>query len=82
MNKSIWKFSDEAYKNFQKLDKFTKKILIKWIDTHIVEFGDIKWGKTLNAVYIKYNVGRHRILFKVNSKEFIVLAIKENNPKK
>lgn len=83
MNKFIWKFSPEAYNSFLGLDKATRKYIIKWLDTHIETPSDAKWGKALQGdkTYIKYVVGKYRILFKVNNQEFIVLAIKESNHK-
>lgn len=79
MDKFIWKFSEEAYSNFLKLDELTRRHIIKWLDTHINTYSDIKWGKPLveDRIYLKYIVGKYRILGKVNNREFIVLAIKE-----
>lgn len=84
MNKFIWKFSPEAYNSFLELDKGTRKHIIKWLDTHIKTPSDAKWGKSLKGDrrYIKYVVGKYRILFKVNNQEFIILAIKESKHKK
>lgn len=73
-------FSDEAFKQFNKLDKYTQKLINSWIEKHL-EFNDNpqSLGKPLvgnKSGQWRYRVGDLRLLCLIKDKELIIIIIK------
>lgn len=73
-------FSDEAFKAFGKLDKYTQKILNAWIAKHLESTDDPRsLGKPLTANRAgqwRYRIGDYRLLCLIKDNELIILVIK------
>jgi len=73
-------FSDEAFKEFGKLDKYTQKLINAWISKHLESADDPRsLGKpsTANrAGQWRYRIGDYRLLCLIKDNELIILVIK------
>lgn len=69
----------KALKELQKLDKYTQRILIEWIEKNLVDCDDPRThGKPLTANRVgqwRYRVGDYRIIAKIEDDKLIILVI-------
>ncbi len=69
----------QAVKTLEKMDKYTKRILIEWIEKHLVGCSDPRvHGKALTANRVgqwRYRVGDYRIIAKIQDGRLIILII-------
>ncbi len=73
-------FSDQAFKEFGKLDKYTQKLIYAWIKKHL-EFSTNPrtQGKPLSgdkSGLWRYRVGDYRLLCLIKDDKLIILVIK------
>ncbi|SMP65162.1 type II toxin-antitoxin system RelE family toxin [Anoxynatronum buryatiense] len=73
------KFTENAKKELQKLDKHTSKLLLAWIRKNL-EGTDNPWqhGKGLTANkrgQWRYRVGEYRLLVEIKDTELIILVL-------
>lgn len=68
-----------AFKTLEKLDKFTKRIIVEWIEKNLVNCEDPRvHGKPLSANrkrQWRYRVGDYRIIAEIKDNELIILVI-------
>ena len=73
-------FSDEAFKEFGKLDKYTQKLIDAWIRKHLeTNENPRSFGKPLvgsKSGQWRYRVGDFRLLCLIQDDRLIVLVIK------
>lgn len=73
-------FSDEAFKEFGKLDKYTQKLIDAWIRKHLeTNENPISIGKPLvgsKSGQWRYRVGDFRLLCLIQDDRLIILVIK------
>ena len=69
----------QAVKTLEKMDKYTKRILIEWIEKNLVGCSDPRThGKALTANRVgqwRYRVGDYRIIAKIQDGRLIILII-------
>ena len=69
----------QVYKTLEKMDKFTKRIIIEWIEKKLVDCEDPRlYGKPLSANRAgqwKYRIGDYRIIAKIEDEKLIILVI-------
>ena len=72
-------FSKSALKDFEKLDKFTQRMLYDWIKKNLNDIEDPRSkGKALSANRTgqwRYRVGDYRIIAKIEDDKLIILVI-------
>ncbi len=72
-------FSNKALKQLKKLDDYTQRIIIAWIEKNLVNCEDPRChGKGLTANRSgqwRYRVGDYRILAEIRDEELIILVI-------
>ena len=70
----------QVYKTLEKMDKFTKRIIIEWIEKNLVDCEDPRiHGKPLSANRTgqwRYRVGDYRIIAKIEDARLIILIIR------
>ena len=69
----------KALKELQKLDKYTQRILLEWIEKNLVNCDDPRiHGKPLAANRVgqwRYRVGDYRIIAKIEDNKLVILVI-------
>ena len=69
----------QAYETLEKMDKFTKRIIIEWIEKKLVDCEDPRlYGKPLSANRAgqwRYRIGDYRIIAKIEDEKLIILVI-------
>ena len=69
----------QVFKTLEKMDKFTKRIIIEWIEKHLVDCENPRiYGKPLSANRVgqwRYRVGDYRIIAKIEDDNLIILVI-------
>lgn len=71
------KFSIKAEKQFDKLDKFIKKRIIKYLEEKAI-INPTSYGRPLSANlsgFWKYRIEGYRIIIKIKNEEFIVFVV-------
>ena len=72
-------FTDFARKELKKLDKFTQKIILLWINKNLEGCVDPRlFGKPLSANRVgqwRYRIGDYRVITKIEDNKLIVLVI-------
>ena len=73
-------FSDEAFKEFGKLDKYTQKLIYAWIKKHLESNENPRSiGKSLignKSGQWRYRIGDFRLLCLIKDDRLIILVIK------
>lgn len=68
-----------VFKTLEKLDKYTKRILVEWIEKNLIGIEDPRrFGKPLSANrkgQWRYRVGDYRIIVKIEDEKLIILVI-------
>lgn len=68
-----------VYKTLEKMDKFTKRIILEWIEKNLVGCSNPRLhGKALSANRAgqwRYRVGDYRIIAKIEDNKLIILVI-------
>ena len=68
-----------VYKTLEKMDKYTKRIILEWIEKNLVGCSNPRLhGKALSANRVwqwRYRVGDYRILVKIEDNKLIILVI-------
>lgn len=68
-----------VYKTLEKLDKFTKRIIIEWIEKNLVDCEDPRiHGKPLTADRVgqwRYRIGDYRVIAKIEDDRLVILVI-------
>ena len=68
-----------VYKTLEKMDKFTKRILLEWIEKNLVGCSNPRiHGKALSqnrAGQWRYRVGDYRIIAQIEDNKLIILVI-------
>ena len=71
--------SKPAIKDLERLDYFTKRIIIEWLEKHLKDTADPRqFGKPLSASrkgQWRYRVGDYRIIAKIEDDKLIILVI-------
>ena len=66
-------------KTLEKMDKYTKRILLEWIEKNLVNCEDPRiHGKALSADRVgqcRYRVGDYRIITKIEDNRLVILVI-------
>ena len=69
----------QVYKTLEKMDKFTKRIIVEWIEKKLVDCEDPRLnGKPLSANRAgqwRYRIGDYRIIAKIEDEKLIILVI-------
>ena len=69
----------QVFKTLEKMDKYTKRIIIEWIEKNLVVCEDPRiHGKPLTANSVgqwRYRIGDYRILAKIEDGKLIILVI-------
>ena len=77
--KSKVEYLPQVFKTLEKMDKFTKRIIIEWIEKHLVDCENPRiYGKPLSANRVgqwRYRVGDYRIIAKIEDDNLIILVI-------
>ena len=72
-------FSKLAIKNLEKLDQFTKRMILDWIDKNLEGCENPRvFGKALTANrkdQWRYRVGDYRIITKIEDDKLVILVI-------
>ena len=72
-------FSEEAKKELKKLDKYTQKIILLWLNKNLEGCEDPRiHGKPLTANRTgqwRYRIGDYRIIAEIKDNELIILVI-------
>lgn len=78
-------FSDEAFKEFGKLDKYTQKLIDAWIRKHLESNENPRSiGKALvgnRSGQWRYRIGDFRLLYLIKDDRLIILVIKIGHPR-
>lgn len=73
-------FTEQAKKQFSKLDHFTQRMILQWIEKNLEGCSDPKaHGKALSANRTgqwRYRIGDYRILVLIKDNELVILVIK------
>lgn len=72
-------YTKQAVKELEKLDKYTRKIILLWIDKNLQGTEDPRiHGKALTADRVgqwRYRVGDYRIIAKIEDDKLVILVI-------
>ena len=72
-------YMPRVVKELEKMDRYTRRIIIGWIDKNLVNCEDPRiHGKPLTANRVgqwRYRVGDYRIIAKIRDNELIILRI-------
>ena len=72
-------YTPQVFKTLEKLDKFTKRIIIEWIEKNLVDTENPRaHGKPLTANRTgqwRYRVGDYRIIALIEDGKLIILVI-------
>ena len=73
------RFTESAKKELKKLDKYTQKIILLWLNKHLEGCEDPRsTGKALTANRAgewRYRIGDYRIIAKIEDNQLIILVI-------
>lgn len=66
-------------KEFKKLDRYTKRMVLSWINNHLANCENPRaTGKQLKGNYAgqwRYRIGDYRLICEIHDDEFIILAL-------
>lgn len=69
----------QVIKTLEKLDKYTKRIIVEWIEKHLVDCEDPRiFGKPLTANRVnqwRYRIGDYRVIVKIEDNRLVILVI-------
>jgi mRNA interferase RelE/StbE len=69
----------QVVKTLEKMDKYTKRIIIQWIEKHLVDCEDLMaHGKPLTANsggQWRYRIGDYRVIVKIEDNRLVILVI-------
>jgi len=69
----------DVVKTLKKMDNFTKRMIIDWIEKHLVNCEDPRiYGKPLSANRVaqwRYRIGDYRIISKIEDYKLVILVI-------
>lgn len=69
----------QVFKTLEKMDKFTKRIIVEWIEKNLVDCENPRlYGKPLSANRAgqwRYRIGDYRIIAKIEDDKLIILVI-------
>ena len=69
----------QVYKTLEKMDKFTKRIIVGWIEKNLVGTENPRlFGKPLSANRAgqwRYRIGDYRVIAKIEDDKLIILVI-------
>ena len=69
----------QVVKTLEKMDKYTKRIIIGWIEKHLVDCDDPRvHGKPLAANRVgqwRYRIGDYRVIAKIEDNRLVILVI-------
>ena len=72
-------FTESARKELKKLDKYTQKIILLWLNKHLEGCVDPRvHGKPLTANRVgqwRYRIGDYRVIAKIEDNKLIILVI-------
>lgn len=72
-------YTDRALKDLQKLDKYTRKLILSWIEKNLVGCTDPrafrKGLKSNNSGQWRYRLGDYRLLVEVQDQKIIILVL-------
>ena len=73
------RFTPRFEKEFKKLDKYTMRLIKKWIEKHLVDCEDPRaFGKGLTSNRSgewRYRIGDYRLICQIDDGELIILAL-------
>ncbi len=73
------RYLPQVVKTLEKMDKYTKRIIVEWIEKNLVDCEDPRiHGKPLSANRAgqwRYRIGDYRVLAKIEDNELIILVI-------
>ena len=69
----------QVVKTLEKMDKYTKRIIIEWIEKHLVDCEDPRaHGKPLTANRVgqwRYRIGDYRVIARIEDNKLVILVI-------
>lgn len=69
----------QVYKTLEKMDRFTKRIIVDWIEKNLVDCENPRlYGKPLSANRAgqwRYRIGDYRVIAKIEDDKLIILVI-------
>ena len=69
----------QVVKTLEKMDKYTKRIILNWIEKHLVDCEDPRaHGKPLTANRFgpwRYRIGDYRVIAKIEDNRLVILVI-------
>ena len=72
-------YTPQAYKTLEKLDQFTKRIIVEWIEKRLVDSENPRQhGKPLTADRAgqwRYRIGDYRIIAEIKDDKLVILLI-------
>ena len=69
-------YTPQVFKTLEKLDKFTKRIIIEWIEKNLVDSGNPRAnGKLTNSDCWTYHIGVYRLLAIIRDDTLIILHL-------
>ena len=72
-------YLSSVVKTLEKMDKYTKRIILEWIEKNLVDCEDPRvHGKPLTANRVgqwRYRVGDYRIITKIEDNRLVILVI-------
>lgn len=72
-------FTESAKRELDKLDKYTKKIILLWLNKHLEGCDNPRiHGKALTANRVgqwRYRIGDYRVIAKIEDNKLIILVI-------
>lgn len=72
-------YTPEAIKELKRLDKYTKKLILSWIEKNLVGCSDPRQhGKGLSANRVgqwRYRVGDYRLIAEIEDDKVVILVV-------
>ena len=72
-------FSDRAIKQLEKIDNYTKALIMGWIEKNLVDCENPRLhGKSLTGDkkgQWRYRIGNYRLICKINDREITILVL-------
>ena len=72
-------FSDRAMKQLEKLDNYTKVLIMRWIEKNLVDCENPRvYGKSLTGDrkgQWRYRIGNYRLICEINDKKITILVL-------
>ena len=69
----------QVVKTLEQMDKYTKRIIIEWIEKHLVDCEDPRaHGKPLTANGVdqwRYRIGDYRVIARIEDNKLVILVI-------